>query len=165
MLLCNLPRISAGGVHDRAAQAKAGRHAGRGCQCCASPGRRRLLRVTALNLQNAKRHDFACTNLYRPCPRQIPGWYKFVGVQNVTLKERRGAPKFMNRIHTSVRFLWRWRRMPVCECLGVAAQTFSYYFRRSAPSTLYHWIFFGEDTTGFQVLFLIEIECRQSGLG
>ena len=29
----------------------------------------------------------------------------------------------MNRIRTSVRFLWRWRRMAVCECNVVVAQT------------------------------------------
>jgi len=70
--------------------------------------------------------DFAGTNLYRPWPRQIPGWYRFVGDQNVTLKERRGAPKFLNRIRTSVRFLWRWRRTAVCECNVLVAQTLSY---------------------------------------
>jgi len=43
-----------------------------------------------------------------------------------TLKERRGAHTFLNRNRTSFRFVWRWRRMAVCECNVVVAQTLSY---------------------------------------
>jgi hypothetical protein len=49
-----------------------------------------------------------------------------LGVQNVIPKERRGAPKVLDRIRTSVRFLWRWSMTAVCECISVVAQTLSY---------------------------------------
>ena len=74
-------------------------------------------------------------------------------------------------MHTSVRFLWRWRRMVVCECNGVVAQSLSYptqlathrhlppspqnsdtcvhcrasIFGNLRPPSSTHWIFFGEN--------------------
>jgi hypothetical protein len=56
---------------------------------------------------------------------KFPAGTDFVGDQNVTLKERRGEPKFLNRIRTSVRFLLRWRRMAVCERNVLVAHTLS----------------------------------------